>query len=410
MRCKGEDESPTSMTSRDEPRVAGVIFAATAGQALAALPVFLIGAVAVLMRSDLDFSQQQLGIAVSIYFGLSAVLSLHAGRLGERLGPNWSMALALTPTVVSLLGVALVARTYAQMLVFLGLGALGSALMQPATNLALALGIPHEKQGIAFGLKQAAVPMATTIAGLSVPLLAITLGWRSTYVATSVLVVLGLVYISRQAKNGDSFEPGTRRRATNRPLLVITSAAGFCGMASATAANAFYVESAVAGGMAPGLAGLLLSVGGATAIFARVASGWVVDRRLGLERRIIPILQLTGAVGFIAMGSGATTRTSLAILVTLLIFGAGWGWNGMMHLMIIRNHPEAPAAATGFVSVGLRGGGIGGPMVFGTLAEFGSYDVAWRAGAASLTACALLLWLGPRLFGPDLGPPRYAVE
>ena len=43
------------------------------------LPVFLVGGLAVQMGDDLDFTPARLGLAVSVYFGVSAPASVPSG-------------------------------------------------------------------------------------------------------------------------------------------------------------------------------------------------------------------------------------------------------------------------------------------------------------------------------------------
>ena len=51
------------------------------------LPVFLLGGLAVQMGDDLHFTPAGLGLAVSVYFGVSALASVPSGGLVERYGP-----------------------------------------------------------------------------------------------------------------------------------------------------------------------------------------------------------------------------------------------------------------------------------------------------------------------------------
>src|SRR5829696_7279082 len=54
---------------------------------------------------------------------------------------------------------------------------LANAVSHTAANLSLAREVPASRQGLSFGIKQAAIPVATLLAGLAVPTIAVTLGW-----------------------------------------------------------------------------------------------------------------------------------------------------------------------------------------------------------------------------------------
>src|SRR5205823_1137887 len=61
------------------------------------------------------------------------------------------------------------------------------------SNLTLARSVPAHRLGLSFGVKQAAIPLATLLAGAAVPAVALTVGWRWAYVIAAGLAVLALV-------------------------------------------------------------------------------------------------------------------------------------------------------------------------------------------------------------------------
>src|SRR3712207_3639081 len=75
------------------------------------IPVFLVGGLAVQIGAELDFSPAGLGLAVSAYFGASALASVPAGALVERHGSTRIARLGIALAAVSLLAVATLARS-----------------------------------------------------------------------------------------------------------------------------------------------------------------------------------------------------------------------------------------------------------------------------------------------------------
>ena len=141
------------------------------------LPVFLVGGLAVQMGDDLGFSPAGLGLAVSVYFGVSALASMPSGGLVERYGP----------AVVARVGIALAAGSPARhrrrwpartpcWSACSRSSAAANALGQLASNAALARHVPARRQGLSFGVKQAAIPASTLLAGAAVPAIALTAG------------------------------------------------------------------------------------------------------------------------------------------------------------------------------------------------------------------------------------------
>lgn len=104
---------------------------------LAVLPQFFIWGLAVLMRADLQLTDTQLGAVVSGFFASSALASVPAGRLGERIGAYPAMGLGAVGSAIGLLGIATLSHNWIHVLGFMVLSGVANAVTQPATNLAL---------------------------------------------------------------------------------------------------------------------------------------------------------------------------------------------------------------------------------------------------------------------------------
>ena len=63
----------------------------------------------------------------------------------------------------------------------LALAGIANAVCQPAINLFMADQVALDRQGVAFGIKQSAIPAAVLVSGLALPPLAIPFGWRPTF-------------------------------------------------------------------------------------------------------------------------------------------------------------------------------------------------------------------------------------
>lgn len=409
MRTHAAPRPPSSRRS-----TAAAIVAITVGS----LPVFLLGALAVLVRRDLGFSESELGLAVSVFFAASALWSVPGGWLAERFGPVRVMAWSSYGSVAALLGIGLVARTWVQLVAFLVLGGAALAASGPATNLAVARSAPPGHMGFHFGMKQSAVPAATLLAGFAVPAIGLILGWRAAFVLAA-LIGAGCFLAAAPPGSGRNQPPPVQRRPGRGALsaaLVVLAVAAALGSAGGNAMTTFYVESAVARGIDLGTAGLWLAAGSVFAITGRLVWGWVSDRPDQQSLSLVSLLWAVGSVGFVVL---AFAGSAAPLLVgTILAFGAGWAWNGLFHFSIVRNHARAPAAATGVTTTGMFVGGTIGPSAFGLLVHRFSYTTAWLAAAASLVGAALLVRVGRRMLvsrqrstdsGPDLvhpGPER----
>jgi MFS family permease len=365
------------------------------------LPVFLTGALAVQIRADLGFGPQEIGLVLACFFFSTGLTSAPLGRLVERLGPVRGALAATLLGVASLLGVA-VSSEWPHLLLALIVGGLANATSQPSANLYLMRGVRSGRRGLAFGLKQAAIPAATLTAGAAVPTFGILIGWRWAFVVAAIVAVLTVLTLRRHDPSRSASTMRDRTVAmvgamgsgagsrTRTRGLVILALAGGVGSAAAVPLGTFLVLSGVSFGFPEGLTGLLLAVAGAVGLVARVFFGWTADRRPQRDHfRFIAILLGFGSIGFGALASGLPVAFVLGAVVG---FGAGWGWTGLFHFAVLHHFQQSPAAATGFIQSGLSIGAGLGPLMFGLLAERASYHVAWvAAGLLALTAAGIVL-------------------
>jgi MFS family permease len=353
------------------------------------LPVFLTGGLAVQIRTELGFGTAALGIAVSLFFTTQALSSAPFGRIVERNGSRRGMQAAALGSAASLLCIALFASSWNGLIGFLVLGGLANAVSQVAANSALARGVRIERQGLAFGMKQAAIPAATLLSGLAVPLVGTTVGWRWAFTGCA-LGALAIACTMPKTTEGQVRRHTSERDGDMRlvPLILLAVGIGL-GSAAAVPLGTFIVESGVAAGLRVGFAGLLLAAGGGVGIAVRLALGWLADRRPSGHLGIVAVMLLAGTVGFVLLATGAGWLFALG---TLLAFGAGWGWHGLFNFAVVKYNPNAPAAATGITQTGAAAGSATGPFLFGLILESTSYGTAWlSAGAAALFAVAAIL-------------------
>src|SRR3982751_2147401 len=178
------------------------------------VPVFLVGGLAVQIGAELGFSPAGLGLAVSAYFGASALASVPAGALVERYGSTTVAPARLAPASASLLTIAIAARSLWSLIAILALGAGANAMGQLASNTTLSRHIPRRRQGLSFGVKQAAIPVSTLLAGAAVPTVALTVGWRWAFVLAGLLAAAALLLVPGDRSGSMTYEGAAAKRAT----------------------------------------------------------------------------------------------------------------------------------------------------------------------------------------------------
>lgn len=355
------------------------------------LPVFLTGAMAVQLSRDLAFDPSGLGLVVALYFGVSALCSLPVGMVVERFGARVTSRIAVVGAAVLMAALGLGARSYVALVVLLLCGAWCNVMGQLSSNLTLARSVPAHRMGLSFGVKQAAIPAATLLAGLAVPAVALTVGWRWAY-GIGALLALAALFACPRADARPPARAAKGDRATGA-LAVIGAASGLAA-GTATALGIFLVASAVDRGIDPGLAGLVLTLGSVVGLSARLLHGWLADRRTGGHVAVVAASLASGAAGFLLL---AVPGTPALVVGVVLAFGLGWAWPGLLQFAVVRLNPSAPAAATSIVQVGVYAGGFAGPIVFGSLATHAGFPTAWTVNAVVMLVSAALMLVGRRM-------------
>lgn len=386
----------SNVASAPGNRIAKDVAAAITASTSTSLAVFLTGALAIQMRNSLHFGAGAFGFAISIYYIGAALGSIPFGRLAEAVGGIRIMRPAALCAAVVLLVVAITVHSWAELVVVLFVAGMLSAAMQTSSNLFLARRIPGNRQGFAYGLKQAAIPFSALLGGLAVPWIALTVGWRWAFVGAAGISVLAALIIPRSQVSLATYR--ARRKNIGppedlRPLVIMGIGFGLSVFA-ATGLTAFLVTSGVAGGLAKSTAGFVAAIAGAMALIIRILSGIFADRRGKGHFKVVAIMLSIGFVGFLglAIGMGAGIKW-LFISGAVLAFGAGWGWNGLFNYAVIVTHQRAPARATGITQVGGRLAGVFGPVGFGLIVAHGSFAYAWLVdGLACLVGAAIIIY------------------
>lgn len=383
----GTDAGVTAAASIHPTRAAAGAIAVTIASVM---PVFLVGGLAVQIGAELGFSPAGLGLAVSVYFGVSALASVPTGAMVERLGPATVARAGVLLSAATMLAIGVLARSYLAFVGLLAASAVANALGQLASNAALAHHVPPGRQGLSFGLKQAAIPLSTLLAGAAVPTIALTAGWRWAFIAAAAVAVTALPAVT-DGRRRPARTPSDDTR--NTPALVVIGAAALLASGAANSLSTFLVDSAAARGLSPSLAGLTLSFGSVVCVAGRVAGGALADRGIGGRISAIAAMLLVGAAG---LGLLAIGGTAPLIGGVVLGFGLGWAWPGLLNFAVVRLHPQAPAAATSITQTGVYAGGCLGPLALGAIAAEAGYPLMWSVAAAAMVLAAGLMLAGER--------------
>jgi MFS family permease len=377
------------------------VLLATCVTTIAISPVFLVGAQAVQIAPAVGLSIGSLGIVASVFFGSTALSSVGLGRVVQRRGARWGLLATMPTSGLALLGVAS-CRSVAQLAVSLGVAGMANGVAQPSVNALLASEGVRLPLGMSQGIKETAAPAASIAAGLAVPLVALTLGWRWSCVGGAVLSLL--VGIAAFRVNGAPRRVDIETRAAGislsgrRALFVIAVVAG-CGSVGGNTIGTFLVDFGVRGvHLAEGIAGIVFAIGGLGTVLGRLGFGWLADRPVARRPlRLTGAAMVVGSSGYLLI---ATANPANFVIGAVLAGMVGWGWSSLMHFAVVTTFRESIASATGVLIAGFATGSFVGPLVLGQLAEGVGYRLIWIVAAAFNIGGGLLLWFN---FGRPIG-------
>lgn len=382
----------------DRPWSSVIVAASTA--TVSVMPGFAVGAMAAPISDDLDLPVAGLGLAMSAFYAVSALLSGFAARLAVRLSAPWALAGPAFVAAVCM-GVIAAAPHWAVLAAALVAGGAGNSLVQPAAARLIAARAPAHRRALASGMIGAALGAGSLVPGLLVAFVAGPWGWRAAMLVAAVtaLVPMALAPVTRDGSPGFGAMPaaGSRRLPRDvRTAMILWAAAATLSVVGNNAAATYFVLLAGEAGFTAPVAGGLLSMAAVLAVVVRLGAGVAADRAPRRTAAGVAVMMALGAggLGLIAIGSPVAFVTG-----AVLVFTAGWGWTGLLLAAALRLVPGRAEAAGHTVQVGVYTGAAIAPYTFAALTGVLGSATGTLTVAAAGVAGAVLVLAGARSAG-----------
>lgn len=355
---------------------------------MSVLPLFLTGAMAVQISREFGVEPATIAVLASLFAIASMSSSAPLGRQVRRFGVRRSLR------ITSILScIALTMAASAPSIWLLGAAMLfagtGNGLGQPAGNALVAAQVSAHRYGLGFAIKQSAIPVATTLGGLAVPFLALTIGWRSAYfvAAFAALGAMFLVPADRAPVTGRSESPVPTALI---PQLWILATGLAAAVFAATSIGALGAAGGVHVGLSESAAGYLIAAGGLAGLSIRLLAGISADRIVFDSLRAVAVLVLIGGFGWLVMATDQPVPFAIGLVIANAF---GWGWPGLQHLSMARRFPTSTAAASGISQTGIAAGLLIGPAALGLIVATAGWSWMWLAAAAAAFVGAGIIWV-----------------
>ncbi len=365
---------------------------------------FYLFAVAVLtvdLLDEFNLSRTMIGLIGAVNTLVGAVTAPWSGRVTDRIGPR-----SATLVVMALSGASMAIMALSPNAMMLTVAAVVGGLPQgwgnPATNALIAERVPVGARGTLTGIKQSGVQFGIFLSGLTLPTLAIWIGWRGAIWAYAAFFWIGIVVVlalPRQPAatgSGDSDPSVSGSRVSGSRVSGSAGAAEpsksdvppwiwrltlyalLAGTVGGASSRFFPLWAHEVVGMSVAEAGLLVAAGGLLGIVARIGAGKVAESLIP-PARLLRILALVGAVYCVTLVLTPTVGAWLPWPATILQAVGIGAWNAVAMLAIIMVVPRRVAGrASGIVMLGfLSGLSIGSPLAGFVVDQVGSYQPVW---------------------------------
>ena len=360
--------------------------------AMSTLAFFALAVAASELQAEFGISKFQLGLIGAVNTGIGAVLAPAAGRISDRIGGRNSVAGVLIFSGFSAFLLA-IAPNYPLLLAASAVGGIAQGWGNPATNKAIGVAVEEAKRGVVTGIKQSGVQAAVVVAGVAVPLMSASFGWRSAMWLTAGLSFALLLTIQLVPPKADPGPQDASQAGATSPLPMWVTQVAMFGFLLGTVGGGFgrflplFAEEAV--GFSVERAGQVFALQGLVAVPARLTAGIALDRGASPQKMMM-IMAALGAGALLIVTAASSGRPSLLWIGTTLAGLTIGTWNTAANVSMIALKENA-GRATGRLMLGfLFGLTVGGPAVGWSIDQFG-YTPAWLAsGVLCLVASAVI--------------------
>lgn len=367
--------------------------------ATATFPVVAASVLAARYIEEFSITRAQVGLLVTAFGLVGAVMSPVFGRFTDVLGSVRSTLWVLASGVIVL---AINAAAPSSEVLFAAalLAGIPNGWGNPATNTLIAENFPPGDRGLITGIKQSGVQVGAFLGGLALPILATAYNWRVALLAFLLIPLSGMAGLAGR-HSGGAATPERVSVAASMPIAVTWI--GVYGFLSGAASSAIFgfmpLFAEESEGWSPGAAGSLVAVTAVAGIVSRIGWPWVSERRWGYGPTLRVLALLSTMSAALLMAADLDWAPSWVMIpAALLLGGGGIAWNavGMVAVMDL-SPPGMVGRGTGIVLFGfLTGLAAGAPLMGFSVDRLGEYYPGWVGSGVLLALGCVVSGLIPK--------------
>jgi len=197
-----------------------------------------VGPLAPFLKEDLSITSAQVGLVMSAAaFGYTITL-LPIGWMVDRIGARWPIAIGELIAGTSMIALFF-APSYIWLLILMFATGMGCGSLSPSTTQGVIIWFPLRERATVMGLKQTAVNIGGIISAVTLPAVALALGWRYGFLFLGIIAIaigaIALILYKEPPMPTSSGSTGSSTPAMATPLLELLKnrevwLVGFCGL------------------------------------------------------------------------------------------------------------------------------------------------------------------------------------
>jgi MFS transporter, FSR family, fosmidomycin resistance protein len=370
--------------------------------------MMLLAPLFVLIRTDFDVSYTELGLALTVFHTVSAVMQTPAGFLIDRTGARINLIAGLLLGTAAVVGAALASSFWVFLVMFAVLG-LANTVYHPADYALLSERVEPARVTQVFSFHTFAGMVGSAIAPVTLLFMQSFVGWRGAFLGSAALGLAAALFLAWQG------EP-----PPHRPTLTAKPRGGADGTGTPVDGWRLLLSAPILLNFAFFV--MLSMLGGGLNQYLVVGLGALHGTPPALANTALTGLLLMSAVGVLAGGvlAGRTSYHNIVASAGLLVTGIASAFVGLVDPgalalvlvmsvsgfasgltmpsrdMIVRSvtPPGAFGRVFGFVSTGFNIAGIVAPIIFGQLLDRGHPQALFL-----FIACCALVAIATVSFG-----------
>ena len=322
------------------------------------------------------------GQLMSIIAVIGLVLALPTGIILQRLGPKFTLLIALGLMAIGAM-IGALSDSFFSLLGSRVVEGLGMGLMGVTAPATIAMWFPPNRQGTPMGIWATWVPVGSVAVYNLAPALASSLGWQSVWwigtgFAFVMMIFCGFLVVlppaQKQADSQVQQMPDLRMALSNRNIWLIALEFACFNLALVSLGTYYPTFLSQVRGYSLGQAAFVSSIGTILILFSAPAAGWVSDR-IGSRRLIFSFPFLAIAV-LLIFPFRVTGWQIIAIMVVQGIIAGAIPTATFAAVVEVMRKPEWAGLGLAVVLIGQNFGQLLGPILFGEMVERFGWEMA----------------------------------